>query len=112
MRIPILLRGTLVALIALFSVGLQSAKADTGSITLTVYKGGWIIGGSAGGGTLFFRGRSYRLGVGGIDYGLVFGGSKTVLHGRVSNIQRASRRSTTTSPTAANSYGSVGAKSP
>jgi hypothetical protein len=90
MRIPISLRGALIALIALFGVGLQSAKADTGSITLTVYKGGWIIGGSAGGGTLFFRGRSYRLGVGGIDYGLVFGGSKTVLHGRVSNIQRAS----------------------
>lgn len=90
MRIPTLFRGALVALVALFSVGLHSAKADTGSITLTIYKGGWIIGGSAGGGTLFFRGRSYRLGVGGIDYGLVFGGSKTVLHGRVSNIQRAS----------------------
>ena len=90
MRIPILFRGTLVALIALFGVGLQSAKADSGSITLTIYKGGWIIGGSAGGGTLIFRGRNYRLGVGGIDYGLVFGGSKTVLRGRVSNIQRAS----------------------
>ncbi len=90
MRIPILLRGALVALIALFGVGLQSANADSGSITLTIYKGGWIIGGSAGGGTLTFRGRSYRLGVGGIDYGLVFGGSKTVLHGRVSHIRRAS----------------------
>jgi len=90
MQIPISLRGALIVLVALFGVGLHSAKADTGSITLTIYKGGWIIGGSAGGGTLFFRGRSYRLGVGGIDYGLVFGGSKTVLHGRVSNIQRAS----------------------
>jgi hypothetical protein len=62
MRIPILLRGALVALIVLFGVGLQSANADSGSITLTIYKGGWIIGGSAGGGTLTFRGRSYRLG--------------------------------------------------
>ena len=50
MRIPILLRGALVALIALFGVGLQSANADSGSITLTIYKGGWIIGGSVGGG--------------------------------------------------------------
>ena len=49
MRIPILLRGALVALIALFGVGLQNANADSGSITLTIYKGGWIIGGSAGG---------------------------------------------------------------
>jgi hypothetical protein len=90
MRIPILLRGALIALIALFSVGLDSAHADSGSITLTVFKGGWIIGGSAGHGTLTFHGRSYPLSVGGIDYGLLFGGSKTVLHGRVKNIQRAS----------------------
>jgi hypothetical protein len=90
MRISILLRGALVALVALLGVGLQNASADSGSITLTIYKGGWIIGGSAGGGTLFFRGRSYPLAVGGIDYGLVLGGSKTVLCGRVSNIRRAS----------------------
>ena len=34
MRISILLRGALVALIVLFGVGLQSAKADSGNITL------------------------------------------------------------------------------
>jgi hypothetical protein len=90
MRISIRLRAALVALVALLGVGLQNASADSGSITLTIYKGGWIIGGSAGGGTLFFHGRSYPLGVGGIDYGLVFGGSKTVLRGRVSNIRHAS----------------------
>ena len=49
MQIPILLRGALVALIALIGIGLQSANADSGNITLTIYKGGWIIGGSAGG---------------------------------------------------------------
>ena len=90
MRISILLRGALVALIALFSVGLPSAHADTGSITLVVFKGGWIIGGSAGHGTLNLHGRRYPLSVGGIDYGLIFGGSRTVLQGRVRNIQRPS----------------------
>lgn len=90
MRISILLRAALVALVALFGAGLNSASADSGNITLTIYKGGWIIGGSAGSGTLTFRGRSYQLGIGGIDYGLVFGGSKTVLRGRVRNIERAS----------------------
>jgi hypothetical protein len=90
MRIPTLLLGALVALIALFGIGPHNASADSGSMTLTIYKGGWIIGASGGSGTLTFRGRSYRLGVGGIDYGLIFGGSKTVLHGRVRNIQRAS----------------------
>jgi hypothetical protein len=90
MRIPTMLLGALVALIALFGIGPHNASADSGSMTLTIYKGGWIIGASGGSGTLTFRGRSYRLGVGGIDYGLIFGGSKTVLHGRVRNIQRAS----------------------
>jgi hypothetical protein len=83
-------RGALVALIVLFGAGLSQAQADNGSIVLTVYKAGWIIGGSGGHGTLTFRGKRYPLSVGGIDYGLVFGGSKTVLRGRVSNISRAS----------------------
>jgi hypothetical protein len=90
MQVPTIFRGVFIALIALFAVGLQDARADSGSIVLTVYKAGWIIGGSGGYGTLTFRGRSYPLSVGGIDYGLVFGGSKTVLRGRVSNIARAS----------------------
>lgn len=90
MQIPILGRGLAIALIAIFLAFSQSAIADSGRITLTIYKGGWIIGASGGSGTLTFRGRSYRLGVGGINYGLLFGGSKTVLHGRVRNIQRAS----------------------
>ena len=90
MRIPIRLLGALVAVITLFVVGLQGAYADSGRITLKVYKAGWVIGGSGGSGSLTFRGRTYRLGVGGIDYGLVFGGSKTVLQGKVSHIRRAS----------------------
>ena len=90
MRIPIRLLGALVAVITLFVVCLQSAYADSGRITLKVYKAGWFIGGSGGGGSLSFHGRTYRLGVGGIDYGLVFGGSKTVLQGKVSHIRRAS----------------------
>jgi hypothetical protein len=57
---------------------------------MTIYKAGWIIGGSGGKGTLYFHGRRYSLTTGGLDYGLVFGGSKTVLHGKVSNIRRPS----------------------
>ena len=90
MRIPIRLLGALVAVITVFVVGLQSAYADSGQIMLKVYKAGWVIGGSGGSGRLTFHGRTYRLGVGGIDYGLVFGGSKTVLQGKVSHIRRAS----------------------
>jgi hypothetical protein len=53
---------------------------------LTIYKAGRIIGGSGGSGSLHFQGRYYPLSTGGLDYGLVFGSSKTVLDGRVSNI--------------------------
>jgi hypothetical protein len=90
MQIPTVLKAAFIALIALLGAGLQEARADTGYVTLTIFKGGWIIGGSAGHGALTFRGRTYPLSVGGIDYGLVFGGSKTVLRGRVKNINRAS----------------------
>ena len=81
----------LAALTAFAGATLSSAaRADEGSVALTIYKAGWIIGGSGGSGVLNFRGRRYGLSTGGLDYGLVFGGSKTVLRGRVSNIYRPS----------------------
>lgn len=82
-------RTTLVALLA-FAISTSAAYADSGYVRLTIYKGGWFIGGSGGSGILKFRGRTYALSTGGIDYGFVFGGSKTVLRGRVSNIYRPS----------------------
>jgi hypothetical protein len=89
MRLPSVIRTVLIAL-AVF-VGLsRDSYADSGTVTLTIYKAGWIIGGSGGSGTLYFHGRYYPLSTGGLDYGLVFGGSKTVLRGRVSNIYRPS----------------------
>ena len=89
MRILSAVRTTLIALVAL--AGLSCASfADSGTVRLTIYKAGWIIGGSGGSGTLHFRGRTYRLSTGGLDYGLVFGGSKTMLRGTVSNIRRPS----------------------
>jgi hypothetical protein len=91
MKMSSALRAALLALPAFAGTMLSSAsQADEGFVTLTIYKAGWIIGGSGGGGVLNFHGRSYRLSTGGLDYGLVFGGSKTVLRGRVSNIYRPS----------------------
>ena len=91
MKMSSAIRAALLALTAFAGATLSSAcHADEGSVSLTIYKAGWIIGGSGGGGVLNFRGRRYGLSTGGLDYGLVFGGSKTVLHGRVSNIYRPS----------------------
>jgi hypothetical protein len=89
MRLPNLFAGLAVSA-ALGLAALSPARADNGTITLTVYKGGWFIGGEGGSGTLVFHGRRYRLSVGGVSAGLVFGGSKTVLHGTVSHIRRPS----------------------
>jgi hypothetical protein len=88
MKPSAILRAALVALFA--CAGVSSASADEGTVSFVIYKGGWIIGGSGGRGVLHFRGRSYGLSTGGIDYGLVFGGSKTILRGRVSNINSPS----------------------
>ena len=79
------IRVALLALVSIAGTTLPSL-ADGGTVSLVIYKAGWIIGGSGGGGVLNFHGRSYALSTGGLDYGLVFGGSKTVLHGTVSNI--------------------------
>ena len=84
-------RGALVALLALFGFGLSSAaQADSGTIRISVLKGGWFIGASGGSGTLIFHGRRYPLSIGGLSAGLVFGASQTYLSGRVSNIYRPS----------------------
>ena len=85
MRIPSAIRTALIALLAIVSLS-SASYADEGTVMLTIYKAGWIIGGSGGSGSLYFQGRYYPLSTGGLDYGLVFGGSKTVLYGRVSNI--------------------------
>jgi len=91
MKLSSAVRVALLALSVFAAAALSpAAHADEGTVSLTIYKAGWIIGGSGGGGSLNFRGRSYPLSAGGLDYGLVFGGSKTVLHGRVSNINRPS----------------------
>jgi len=85
------LNAFLAALTAALTVSLSSvALAASGTISLTIYKGGWIIGGSGGTGTLNFGGKSYRLEVGGMSVGFTFGGAKATLSGRVTNISRAS----------------------
>src|SRR6266540_2017437 len=83
MKMPSAIRAAVLAFAAFAGVALSSAAhADEGFVQLTIYKAGWVIGGSGGSGVLDFRGRRYPLSTGGLDYGFVFGGSKTVLRGR------------------------------
>ncbi len=81
------LRPSLIALLALAGVTFVSAAyADGGSISFSVVKAGFVIGGSGGSGTLVFHGRQYPLSIGGISYGFTFGASETRFRGTVSNI--------------------------
>ncbi len=89
MQISSAFRAGLIAVIAIVGAGLSSAAyADSGTVRLSIVKGGWFIGASGGSGTLTFKGRRYPLSVGGLDAGLVFGASQTDLTGRVHNIRR------------------------
>lgn len=91
MRLSHRLRASLIALIAVAGASVASAAyADSGTIWLTEYKGGWVFGASVGHGTLNFHGKRYELSVGGMSWGFVFGGSRTTLSGTVTNISRAS----------------------
>jgi len=79
------------AVLAGLSLGFSTiAYADGGSIRFNVVKAGFVVGGSAGGGTFVFHGRRYPLAIGGISYGFTFGASATDFVGTVSNIRRPS----------------------
>lgn len=91
MRVLSALRASLIAVLALASTAVVStAYADGGGISFSIITAGFVIGGSAGSGTLFFHGRRYPLSIGGISYGFTFGASETRFHGTVSNIRRPS----------------------
>lgn len=82
-----------VAIAAAMLAGLlasSAARADEGTISIRIFKAGFVIGGSAGSGVLHFHGRTYPLSIGGLSYGFTFGASETRFHGRVSNIRRPS----------------------
>jgi hypothetical protein len=85
MRFISSLRAAVVAVAAL--AGATSiAHADTGTVYFKVVKAGFVVGGSAGQGTLTFHGRTYPFRVGGLSYGFTFGAAETVFTGKVTHI--------------------------
>ena len=91
MRFSTALRNSAIALTAIAGIGLSTAaQADSGTVRLNVTKGGFVVGGSVGSGTLTFHGRTYPISIGGLSYGFTFGLSNTEFRGRVTNIRRPS----------------------
>src|SRR5262245_62646783 len=59
--------------------------AETGSVRLRITKVGFIVGVGGGSGTLNFRGRTYRLRIGGVSAGTI-GAAGDELSGPASNL--------------------------
>jgi lipid-binding SYLF domain-containing protein len=78
-----------VAATALLFANVASAAAD-GTINLTLYKAGFIVGGSGGSGTLTFKGKQYPVDIGGVSLGATIGASKAELIGEVYNMKQPS----------------------
>jgi hypothetical protein len=91
MRASRRLRFALLGPLTMLGAALSSAAyADSGTVQISIFKAGWFVGGSGGNGVLTFHGRQYRLAIGGLSAGLVFGASHTKLWGTVTNISRPS----------------------
>jgi hypothetical protein len=81
-----------VGLFALLGFGLR-ADAQTppaADIRIEFVSGGFIVGATAGSGTLIYEGKRYALSIGGVRAGALIGLSKAELAGRVYNLNHVS----------------------
>ena len=95
-----LICGAVLGLIAITSLS-PTSEAETGSISLVITKGGFILGAGGGRGILTFRGHHYRFRVSGISVGATIGASTTKRVGRALNMH--------TPGDLAGSYSTIGA---
>jgi len=77
----------IVAAATLLFAAPASAAAD-GNIAFTLYKAGFVVGGSGGTGTLKVKGKSYPINIGGVSLGATIGVSKAELIGEVHNLKQ------------------------
>jgi len=86
------LLGTMKAILAITAammilVGSSSPpRAETGSVRLSIGKAGFIVGFGGGQGILAFKGKNYRLSIGGISVGTI-GAAKADLIGHAYNLR-------------------------
>jgi hypothetical protein len=67
-----------------------SAQAPVGDVRIEIVSGGFIVGVAGGSGSLFYQGREYPLGIGGLSIGATIGAAKTELIGHVYNLRNVS----------------------
>ena len=77
------------ALLAAVTIGIAMSPpslAETGSVSITISKAGFIVGFGGGSGTLVFHGKSYQLSIGGVSVGTI-GAAKAQLVGYARNLR-------------------------
>jgi len=79
----------MIALVSFASPSFSQAP-PSGTIRIEIVSGGLIIGAAGGNGSLFYQGREYPLGIGGLSLGATIGLAKTELIGRVCNLNNVS----------------------
>jgi hypothetical protein len=85
---PIKLCAAIVTVAIMLAGALSQSYAETGAVRFHIVKAGFIIGAGGGSGTLNFKGRQYRLNIGGINVGTI-GASAVDLTGTASNLRTA-----------------------
>ena len=86
-RLAKIVRLLALTLIAFLSLSVQSFSQPAAEIRLDVTSGGFILGGSGGDGTLYYKGKAYPLSVGGVSLGITIGLARAQLRGQVYNLR-------------------------
>jgi len=76
------------SIVAMLAIAPTTSYADTGTVRIKVTKAGFIVGVGGGSGVLHFKGRNYRLSVGGMSAGTI-GVAGADLVGTASNLRTA-----------------------
>lgn len=77
----------MIAAAAASTANAQPTSAPSGTIELRIFRAGFIVGGSGGSGTLYFKNNGYNLGVGGVSLGATIGVARADFVGEVYNLK-------------------------
>ena len=77
------------ALVAAVVLPARAQSQPDATIEITIFRAGFIVGGSGGNGVLSFQGKGYNLSVGGVSLGATIGVARVEYVGEVHNLKNA-----------------------
>ena len=79
----------MIAAAAASTANAQAPATPSATIELRIFRAGFIVGGSGGSGTLYYKNNGYNLGVGGVSLGATIGVARADFVGEVFNLNDA-----------------------